>query len=165
MPNNIISTAELLALEPQQATGEEMSTEETGVASSETISTAELLSLDPENSVSKKDDSPEYEHISLEEFSELSDKNWFQREEQIVPILKERYEFKADGSESGVKIEESGGGTNAVRITLPGDEEGMVFDLPHSDDKAEMQAAYTNITEYIDSKQKKIAVVKTLPLK
>ena len=106
----------------------------------------------------------EFNHIPLEEFAELSENSFGffgdGREETIVPRLQEIYGFDADGNESGISFEESGTGNN-VKITLPGNTYGEVFNLPHSDDLAEMQKAHNDITQYIESQsQRKRLTVK-----
>ena len=84
-------------------------------------------------------DLPKFEHITEENFLELSKEGFGiygkGREEVIVPKLKELYAKDTEGNDSGIKFEEVGAG-NSVKITLPGNDYGEVFDLPSADDVA-----------------------------
>ncbi len=103
--------------------------------------------------------SPKFNHIKKFDFFNLSKEGFFGREEKIVPKLKELYEKDNQGKNSNIKFEETGAG-NSVKITLPGNDYGEVFDLPHTDDVFEVQKAYIDITEYIESKKRKQIGVK-----
>jgi len=102
-------------------------------------------------------DNERFNHISQSDFINLSKESFGiftkGREEIIVPKLKELYAKDKRGNSSGIKFEEVGAG-NSVKITLPGNNYGEVFDLPSADDVAGVQKAYTDITEYIESRKK-----------
>jgi len=99
---------------------------------------------------------PKFNHISEDEFLELSETGFgvFRkgREEVIVPKLIEIYGKDAKGNNSGIKFEQTGMGNN-VKITLPGNNYGVVFNLPSADDEDGVRKAYADITDYIDSKK------------
>ena len=98
-------------------------------------------------------DSPKFQHISINDFFKLSEEGFMSREEVMVPKLRELYAKDIEGNNSNIKFEEVGAG-NSVKITLPGNNYGEVFDLPSADDVASVQKVYTNITEYIESRKK-----------
>ena len=125
------------------------------------FTTEELFGTAPNVIVSGSGDSslelPRFNHISQEDFFKLSEEGYGLfgkgREEFIVPKLKELYAKDSGGNNSGIKFEEVGAG-NSVKITLPGNNYGEVFDLPSASDVAGTQKAYTDITEYIESRKK-----------
>ena len=97
----------------------------------------------------------DFNHISKEDFLEVLEGGWLGREEKMVPKLRRLYKNKVDGTESGIEFEETGIG-NSVFIKLKGAEHGQAFPLPSSiDDPAEAKQAYIDITEYIESKERK----------
>jgi hypothetical protein len=115
------------------------------------------LNIDVEPSVGPTVESANNFGISQQDFLELSEAGYGLfgkgREEVIVPKLRETYAKDINGNASNIKFEETGSG-NSVKITLPGNNYGEVFDLPSADDVDGVQKAYVDITEYIESRKK-----------
>ena len=65
-----------------------------------------------------------FEHITEAQWLDVSDDNWFSREENAVKLLEKAYKYDKFGNLSGIKFVERFGASNNVEVILPGNDSG-----------------------------------------